>query len=170
VTSPSVVRLATPADSQELWRLVLQLHNENGMFPLSAGKVQWLMSRALYPEMIPPGDVGPRGIVGVIGPVGALEAIVVLLIGQHWYSEEHHLEEIAVHTDPEHRKSNHAKAIIQWMKDQADNTGMSLLTGVMSNHRTEAKCRLYRRMLPKIGEFFMITPKGTSMSLIAASS
>ena|SRR5690348_7238412 len=169
--SNSIIRPATPEDSVELWRLVLQSHKENGIFPLSPGKIQWLMNRAIYPDSIPLGDTGPRGIVGVIGPEGALEAFVFLLIGQFWYSEDHHLEEIAVYIDPKHRKkAGHFKTIINWMKQQSENTGLPLLTGVMSNHRMETKCELYRKMLPKLGEFFFITPKGSNLSLVAASS
>ncbi|HEY6022077.1 MAG TPA: GNAT family N-acetyltransferase, partial [Candidatus Paceibacterota bacterium] len=172
MTSPSVVRLATPADSQEVWRLLLQAHNENSLFPLAAEKVQWMMNRALYPDIIPLGDTGPRGIIGVIGKEGSLEALVFLLIGQFWYSNDHHLEELLVFTDPEHRKSGHAQAIIQWMKDQVERTGLPLMTGIMSTHRTEAKVRLYSRMLPKVGAFFFLTPKGATLPpcLVAASS
>lgn len=173
MSCPSVVRLAGPADSQEVWRLFLCAHNENSLFPLAPEKVQWLMNRALNPALIPPDDMGPRGIIGVIGPVGALEAIVFLLIGQFWYSNDHHLEELIVYTDPEHRKSDHARAMIQWMKDQVKNTGLPLMTGILSNHRTEAKVRLYSRMLPKVGAFFFLSPKGgngINPSLVAASS
>jgi len=172
MTCHSAVRLAKPEDSMEIWRLFLQAHNENSMFPLSPNKVQWLMNRVLNPDSIPLGDTGPRGIIGVIGPTGALEGLVFLLIGQFWYSDERHLEELIVFTDPEHRKSHHAQAMIEWMKDQVKNTGLSLVTGIMSNHRTEAKVRLYSRMLPKVGAFFFLTPKGASSSaaLVAVSS
>lgn len=172
MTSPSIVRLATPADGQEIWRLFLMAHNENSLFPLAPEKVQWLMNRALNPDLIPIEDMGPRGIIGVIGPVGALEALVFLLIGQFWYSNDRHLEELLVFTDPEHRKSHHAQAIIQWMKDQVEITGLPLMTGIMSNHRTEAKVRLYSRMLPKVGAFFFLSPKGSTgtPALVAASS
>jgi hypothetical protein len=171
MTCPSIVRLATPADSQEVWRLFLQAHKENSLFPLAADKVQWLMSRILRPESIPDDDAGPRGVIGVIGPAGALEGLVFLLIGQFWYSHEKHLEELIVFTDPECRKSSHAQALVQWMKDQVKITGLPLLTGIMSNHRTEAKVRLYSRMLPKVGAFFFLSPKGSmNPSLVAASS
>lgn len=167
----SVVRLAKPEDSQEVWRLFLQAHNENSLFRLSPNKVQWLMNRILNPASIPPEDNGPRGVIGVIGPVGALEGLVFLLIGQFWYSDDRHLEELIVFTDPEHRKSNHAQAMVQWMKDQTQKTGLPLLTGIMSNTRTEAKVRLYSRMLPKVGAFFFLPPKsGPAMATVAASS
>jgi len=172
MTCPSVVRIATADDAQEVWRLFLQGHRENGLFTLSQEKVQWFLNRVLYPEMIPPGDVGARGVIGVIGSPGALEGLVFLTIGTYWYSHEKHIEEFLVYVDPECRKSDHAQALVQWMKDQVEITGLPLLTGIISNHRTEAKCRLYRRMLPKIGEFFYLGPKGANMSpnLVAVSS
>lgn len=163
MTCPSVVRLGIPEDSQEVWRLLLAAHKENALFPLAPEKVEWIMNRALYSHLIPTGDTGTRAIIGVIGPVGSLEAIVFLLIGQFWYSNDHHLEEILVFTDPEHRRSHHATAIIKWMKRQVNETGLPLITGVLSTHRTEAKVRLYSRLLPKMGEFFFVTPKGSNL-------
>lgn len=170
--APSVVRLALPDDAKEIWRLFLQGHKENGLFTLAPEKVTWFLSRALMPETIPIGDTGPRGVIGVIGPIGSLEGLVFLTIGQYWYSNDYHLEEYIIYTDPEHRRSYHVQALVQWMKDQVEIQQMPLMTGIISNYRTEAKCRLYRRMLPKIGEFFYLSPKGSSLStgLTATSS
>lgn len=154
MTVPSIVRIATPDDYQEIWRLFLQGHNENGIFSLSPFKVQWFMNRALFPQNIPAGDTGTRGVIGVIGPTKALEALVFVTIGEYWYSDDKHIEEFLVYVDPEYRKSDHADALLQWMKDQVAITGLPLMTGIVSNHRTEAKCRLYRRAFPKAGEFF----------------
>jgi hypothetical protein len=170
--APSVVRLATAEDASEIWRLLLQSHKENGMFTLAPEKVAWFLSRVLCPETIPPDDTGTRGVIGVIGPVGSLEALVFLTIGQYWYTNDKHLEEFIVYTDPEHRKSHHVQALIEWMKHQVEVTQMPLFTGIVSNIRTEAKCRLYRRMLPKVGEFFCLGPKGSSLSqgAVATSS
>lgn len=172
MTSPSTVRLATPADYQEIWRLLLQSHKENGAFTLAPPKVEWLVQRALYPDMIPLGDTGSRGVIGVIGPVGSLEGLVFLTIGTYWYSSESHLEELMVFVDPEHRRSCHAQAFIHWMQDQVEATKLPLVSGIVSNIRTEAKCRLYRRLLPKWGEFFLVSPKGSTLTpgLVAVSS
>lgn len=169
MTSPSVVRIAGPEDYQEIWRLFLQGHNENGLFSLSPRKVEWFLTRALLPQVIPPGDTGMRGVIGVIGKIGQLEAVVFVSIGEYWYSDDKFIEEFLVYVDPEHRRSNHADALIDWMKEQVEITGLPLMTGIVSNHRTEAKCRLYRRSLPKAGEFFYFPPKG-STSLSAMSS
>ncbi len=172
--APSVVRIATPEDWTEIWRLFLQGHNENGIFALSPRKVNWFMKRAIFPESIKPGDTGTRGVIGVIGPPKALEAVVFVTIGEYWYSDEKHIEEFLVYVDPEYRKSDHADALLDWMKQQVEVTGLPLMTGIVSNHRTEAKCRLYRRHFPKAGEFFYVSPavrtNGATRALSAASS
>jgi hypothetical protein len=155
MTCPSVVRIARPADRQELWRLFLQGHRENGQFNLAPEKVDWFLTRALHPETIPEWDTGARGAIGVIGDIGRLEAMAFVTIGTFWYSHDRHLEEFLVYVDPECRTSYHARALITWMKAQSDRTGLPLLTGVISNERTEAKVRLYRRMLPAVGAFFL---------------
>lgn len=160
----SVVRTATPADYQEIWRLFLQSHKENGLFEIEPLKVQWLLNRVLYPQAIHPEDTGPRGVIGVIGDVGRLEGLVFVTIGEYWYSSQKHIQEFLVYVDPECRKSGHAQALVQWMKDQSAITKLPLLTGIVTNHRTEAKCRLYRRMLPKVGELFMVVPNGAGAS------
>ena len=169
MTVPSIVRVATPDDYQEIWRLFLQGHNENGIFSLSARKVEWFMSRAIFPQAIQPGDTGTRGGIGVIGPSKALEALVFVTIGEYWYSDDKHIEEFLVYVDPEYRRSDHADALLNWMKEQVEKTGLPLMTGIVSNNRTEAKCRLYRRVFPKAGEFFFYQPK-TAVAMTAGSS
>jgi GNAT superfamily N-acetyltransferase len=145
-------------------------HNENGLFPLAPDKVEFFLQRALNPSLIQPGDTGPRGVIGVIGPVGALEGIVFVTISCFWYTHAKNLDEFIVYVDPECRKSGHARALVEWMKNQVEITGLPLMTGIISNTRTEAKCELYRRMLPKIGEFFYLGPKGSAPALVAVSS
>lgn len=130
-------------------------HKENGIFRLAPEKVEFFLQRAMFPEMIHPADDGPRGLVAVIGEPGKLEAICFVLIGQFWYSNDHHLEELLVYVDPEYRASGNAKAIIEWMKRAADALGIPVMSGIMSTERTEAKVRLYRRQMPCIGAFFL---------------
>src|SRR5258705_6520651 len=139
MTCPSIVRIAKPEDHVEIWRLFLQGFRENALFPLDAEKVDWFMNRALQPEMIPEWDNGIRGAIGVIGQVGALEALVFVVLGEYWYTRHKHIEEFIVFTDPEHRKSGHANALHEWMKNQGDATNLPLVTGIMSNVRTKAK-------------------------------
>lgn len=161
MTCPSIVRVAKPEDHVEIWRLFLQGHRENGQFNLAPEKVEFFLSRALCPQSIPEWDTGPRGAIGVIGDVGRLEALVFVTIGSYWYSHDRHLEEFLVFVDPECRRSGHARALVDWMKLQSDRTGLPLVTGIISNTRTEAKVALYSRMLPKVGAFFLYGNKGS---------
>lgn len=172
MSCPSIVRVAGPKDFDAVWNLMLMSYEENAVFPLSENKAKWFLRRAIFPEEIPPQDVGVRGVVGVIGPKEGIEGLVFLTIGSFWYSDALHLEEFMVFVHPEHRKSDHAKALINWMKTQVDETGLPLMTGIFSLKRTEAKCRLYQRMLPKLGELFYLTPKDSTIStaLVASSS
>lgn len=155
MTCPSIVRVAKLDDRQEIWRLFLQGHRENGMFSLAPEKVDFVLSRALSPEAIPPWDMGPRGAVGVIGDVGKLEALVLIMLDSYWYTNDRHLGEYLVYVDPECRRTYHARSLVDWMKAQSDRTHLPLLTGIVSTHRTEAKVRLYQRMLPRVGAFFL---------------
>ncbi len=155
----SVVRIAKAEDHTEIARLFLQSHRENGQFTLAPEKVDWFIHRALHPELINAADTATRGVIAVIGEPGKLEALALMMIDTFWYTNDRYLSEYLVYVDPEHRKSSHARAIIAWMKHQSDLTGLPLLTGVISNERTEGKVRLYRRMLPYIGGLFLYRSK-----------
>jgi hypothetical protein len=167
MSSMSIVRIARGEDHSEIWRLFLQAHHENGLFPYAPDKVEWFIQRALFPWQIPNWDSGVRPVIGVIGDIGTLEGIVLITPGEFWYTREKHLEEYLVFVDPQCRKTFHARALIKWMKEQSNRTGIPLLTGVISNTRTQTKCELYGRMIPKVGEFFFHLPQSVQSSSAA---
>ncbi len=156
--SASIVRPAIPDDKPELWRLFRLLWAENAMFSISERKVDWYLDRLLHPQDILPEDTGPRGFIGVVGPVGALEACIMLTLGASWYSEDITLDEHLNFVDPPHRQSNHAKALISYAVSCSDRIGIQLVIGVLSTHRTAAKVRLYERQLTACGSFFVHPP------------
>ena len=162
--SESTVREALPEDYYEVWRLIMQGHSEAGIFGLSPQKIEWYVQRMLWPQNIHPLDTGPRGVIGVIGS-RPLEGLCMLVISELWYSEEKFLEELLVFVDPEYRASHHARALISWMIAQSNFTGIPLVTGIVSRERTEAKCKLYRRMMPKAGEFYVVMPGVSHITL-----
>lgn len=151
----SIVRPACHADANEIWRLLRMLCAENGMFSLSERKVDYYITRLLHPESITMDDTGPRGFIGVIGPVGALEGCIMLTVGSVWYSDDFTLDEHLNFVDPAHRASNHASALIQYAKDASDKIGIRLVIGILSTKRTAAKVRLYQRQLTPAGCFFV---------------
>jgi hypothetical protein len=86
---------------------------------------------------------------------------VLLRIGSIWYSSEMLLEERAIYTHPAYRKSSEnpsrAAALVEFSKTLADGLGLPLSIGVLSSQRTEAKVRLYRRILgPATGAYWLI--------------
>ncbi len=169
--TPSIVRLAGIADRAEVIRLLLLGHIENGLFPLDRPKAEWWIDRMLSPELIPEWDTGPRGAIGVIGTPNRLEGIAFVTVSRYWYTNHRHLEEFVVFVDPSCRSNHdgekvpHAKALIDWLKEQSRQTGLPLLSGILSQKpRMEAKVRLYQRMMPKAGAFFCFDPSLTANS------
>lgn len=167
MTVASAVRPAISDDAKEIWRLLRMLCAENGMFSLSEKKVEFYISRLLSPSTISSDDTGPRGFIGVIGPVGALEGCIMLTVGSVWYSEDFTLDEHLNFVDPAHRSSNHAKALIRFAKDSSDKIGIPLVIGILSTKRTAAKVRLYSQELTPCGAFFIYpAPKDTAMTFL----
>ncbi len=163
MTSPSIVRQARPEDKSEIWRLFRSLHLENGVSRLAPEKVDYHIDRLLEPQNIVANDNGPRGLIGVIGPIGALEACIMLSFGSQWYSHDITLDEYLNYVLPEHRASSHSTALIRYAKRMVDELipvypEMKLIIGVLSTNRTAAKVRLYEKQLRACGAFFIYPP------------
>ncbi len=162
---PSIVRAAVPADEAELWALMRLMHHETGLCPLSEAKVQSFLDRTLRPEAVPPEDVGPRGIIGVIG-MSRLEAAIMLVLNSIWYSDEIIMMDALNFVHPNYRQSNHAKTLISYAKHMVDeirktHVDFKMMMGLVSTKRTEAKIRLFRRQLPEAGAVFVYpSPEG----------
>jgi len=154
------VRIATPEDEDEIIRLALKLWEENGMTDIDVDRVRAMIRPALYLW---------EGICGVIGkPGGQLEAGVLLRVTQMWYSNSYVLEEKAVFVDPEFRNSRggnyptggRARKLCDFSKKVADDLGIPLLIGILSNQRTEAKVRLYEKHFGNpAGAYFLYNSK-----------
>jgi hypothetical protein len=91
-----------------------------------------------------------HGICGIIGePGGLVEASVVLRIGTLWYSDSPTLEERAIFVRPEYRsaKGGRAARLCSFSKKASDDLGIPLTIGILSSARTQAKVRMYSRIL-----------------------
>lgn len=140
------VRLATRPDEPAIYDLLLQLYDENAMAMIASDKVQ---------RMIKAGTRGNGGVIGVIDGSHGMEASLGMKIGQWWYSDEWHLEEMWLHVHPAHRHTDHAQKLIDFAKDCADRLGLPLLMGILTHSRADAKVRLYRRQIPQVGALFL---------------
>jgi hypothetical protein len=167
------IRMADERDEIEIFRLCEMMWREEHprkRHPLSWSKVSPMIRMATRRE---------RGIIGVIGEPGDLKAAVFLLIEPVWFSDTWILCEYFNYVRPDARRSTYAKDLIAFSKSCADALRLDLSIGVLSNSRTEAKVRLYKRMLPYAGAFFYYqqedaTPTavdhGALMSAVPANS
>ena len=144
------IRLGTPEDADAMLDLALRAWEENGIKGVNPEKMLGMIKPALYLW---------QWLVGIIGePRGKIEGAVLLRTSQMWYSDEWMLEEKAIFVDPEFRsaKGGRARKLCEFSKKVADDLGIPLIIGVLSNHRTEAKVRLYERQFgPPAGAFFL---------------
>jgi GNAT superfamily N-acetyltransferase len=143
------IRMADEHDEFEIFKLCAMMHEEQPYHPLSWDKVVPMVHLATRRE---------RGIIGVIGDRHDLKAAIFLLIDPIWYSDEWQLMEFFNYVRPDARKTRYAADLINFAKKCADDLGLDLTVGVFSNIRTEAKIRLYSRLVPKMGAFFCYSP------------
>ena len=146
----SGVKIGTPADVHKMMDLALAAYDENGFIEPNPAK----LLQEIWPALNQEG-----GLVGIIpGNEGALEGAVLLRIGNMWYSDHEVLEEKAIFIHPDYRsaKGGRARKLCEFSKQVSDSLGIPLIIGVLSNHRTEAKIRLYERQFGKpSGAFFL---------------
>lgn len=150
MTENITVRIGTPEDVHAMMDLALMACDENGFVNPDKEK---LLSEIWQ------GLVRNYGIVGIIGkPNEVIEGAVLLRIGPMWYSHDLVVEEKAIFVHPDYRKSKtgRAKILCEFSKQVADELGIPLMIGVLSNNRTQAKIKLYERQFgPPSGAFFL---------------
>lgn len=152
------VRIAKPEDEKSIFEMLKIQHDEMAVFSLSQDKVWKTIHRATRPDI----RTGGVGVIGVIdGPKGSIEASVGMYADTFWYTDEFMLMEHWMFVLPEFRRSTHAKRLIEFGKWAALRLKVPYYTGIISNIRTEAKVRLYRRQLDYFGGFFFynLNPK-----------
>jgi hypothetical protein len=100
-----------------------------------------------------------KGIVGMVGIPGEKpQGAILLRIGQIWYSNQEILEERAVFIHPDFRstKGGRARKLCDFSKRVADELGLPLTIGVLSNQRTSGKIRMYERIFgAPAGAYFL---------------
>lgn len=153
------IRAGVPDDIHQLMDLAMNASEELAFVNYDPEKILAEIWAALHQE---------NGIVGVIGKPGEkIEGAVLLRVGSMWYSSEKVLEEKGIFIHPDFRKSraHRGSRLCEFSKRVANQLGMPLIIGIMSNDRLEAKGRLYERQFGKpSGMFFLYgaTP-GTGM-------
>jgi hypothetical protein len=144
------IRIGTLDDVDDIMGLALSACDENGFVEPNPAK----LLNEIYPALNL-----HYGLVGIIGKKGEkAEGAVLLRIGAMWYSDHEVLEEKAIFIHPDYRsaKGGRARRLCEFSKNTADSLGIPLIIGVLSNNRTEAKVRLYKRQFGEpSGAFFL---------------
>jgi hypothetical protein len=140
------VRLARPEDDKPVYELLRRLHAENALGSLAPAKVMAMVRR---------GTRGEGGVIGIISGESGIEASIGLVMGQWWYSDDWHLEEMWNFVHPDHRRSTHAKKLVEFAKWTSDRLGVPLLLGILTRHRLLPKMRLLQRQVPQVGALFL---------------
>ena len=144
------VTVATPFDVHQIMDGSMSACEENGFVNVNPHKLLGEIWDALHLK---------NGLVGVIrGDDGILQGGILLRMGKMWYSDDTVLEEKAIFIHPDYRsaRGGRARMLCEFAKHTADTLGIPLLIGVLSNHRTEGKVRLYERQFgTPSGAFFL---------------
>lgn len=144
------IRVGNLADLDPMMELALMACDENGFVNPNPVKLLEQIYSALAQD---------HGLVGIIGRPGEkIEGAVLLRISKMWYSDQDVLEEKAIFIHPDYRnaKGGRARRLVEFSKEASDFLKIPLIIGVLSNHRTEAKVRLYERQFGKAsGAFFL---------------
>jgi hypothetical protein len=154
MTEPLEVRVGTPDDWMQLMDLAMAATEENGFLPPAVDKIGQEIWSALNQD---------RGLCGVIGKPGEqIEGAVLLRVADEWYTNEKVLLEKGIFIHPDYRaaKGGRARILCEYSKGISDALNLPLIIGVLSNLRTEAKVRLYKRQFGEpAGAFFLYGAK-----------
>ena len=148
------VRLGTASDMAQVMELVMSATEENAFVNPSPEKIATAVWGALTQQ---------TGLVGIVdGPdeagISIAKGIIILIVGENYYSTDKILEERIVYVHPEWRLSKYgfAKKLLRFAKEASDKIGLPLICGVISSKRTTGKVALYVREFgePR-GAFFL---------------
>lgn len=147
------VRVAKPEDFVFIVGMAERLHEENGHLEIDRELAENALMGAINQD---------KAIIGLIGPTEDIQGIVFLRLCQFWYSKQIILEEMFLYVKPEHRRGTGIPAsLVKWAVAAGKRLEVPLMIGVLSNQRTRAKLRLYRRFIGHpVGGYFFIMPNG----------
>lgn len=124
------------------------LHQDNGLFSMDESLVREMLYRAFDRK---------GSVIGVIDGDSEIAGAIYMLLSHYWYTTQTHLEELFNFVRPGYRKSGYADELLEFSKECQRKIGVPLIVGIVSNHRTEAKVRLYSRQFgTPAGAFFVV--------------
>ena len=146
------VRLASSDDENDVLTIAKSVHEENA--PRGVDGVELDFDEDAVREKVRrsfgPCDSTNGVYIGLIGERGYPEGAVLLEVCKFWYARgSWFLGEQFLHVLPEYRRSNNARALIEFSKFAAKRLALPLYIGVMTSQRAAPKVRLYERAFGK---------------------
>lgn len=138
------VRLANYGDVDRVFNFLLNLNEENAIFPLSENRARESIKSCL-----------DTGLIGVIENDKEIEGCIGLRAGRMWYTDEFFLDELWNFVLTPYRKSDNAKTLIDFAKWGSTVLGLPLVMGIVSKKQLLPKMRLYQRKMPQVGAYFL---------------
>ena len=144
---PASVRIAVPADAEELYSFVINSHEEmrHGTKDLTKIRATVITATALR----------RNPLFGIIRTEAGIVAAVGLYYYELWFSSDPVLTNFYWYTHPEHRKTTHAadlKAFCKWLGAEIS---MPVVLVDWSPEET-GKTRLFARGTSRVGSMFSI--------------
>lgn len=133
------VRTAQPQDEDAIVETLYEAWSENGLFKPDEDLIR---------NQIRPFLNLDNGIIGIIKD-DEIEGLVILSVSTYWYSASIFLEEYVTFVRPNYRSATggRARKLVEFAKRAAEKLNMPLVYGILSNERTVAKTKLYKRHL-----------------------
>ena len=147
---PLNVRTAGPYDHNNLLALMKLAWEEQPISGLNEEKLQNMIRICTGGRR----DGEPQGFIGVIDGKNGLEGYFLAVLSTWWFGDGWRIEELSNFVHPDHRKSNHAKDLIQFGKWMAESIELPLIMGITTGIRLQAKIRLYERHVTPFGALF----------------
>lgn len=144
------LRRASLEDADELMTILVAMHDEIALAPMSPQKVSDVLIDALA-----------NGVVLVVEHAGQIVGTAGCQIGTPWWSDKKQLSERWVYVRPDKRRGVHppvAVTLLRSLKEIARRLELPLAIGIYNTRQTERKNALYRRFFTPVGEMFYEEP------------
>lgn len=152
---PSVVRIATRKDENDLFDLVINgVAGELAYAPVNDTKVRALIQELTRPAV---STSRPRSVIAVIdGPEGKPIAAAPLVPATWWYSpQEWHYIQPWIYVREEHRRQPHARTLIETMVWWAEKAQVPILMTAPAKEEMFKRREVYGRYAKPFGGSFV---------------
>lgn len=153
---PPGVRVATKADEEALYKLVLNgVGKEMAFAPVNEARVRALVQEVTRPAV---SATTPRPVVAVIdGPNGEVVAAAPLVPRQWWYSNEWHFIQPWIYVAEDHRKGPYARTLVETVLWWGNRAGLPVIMIAPSSEEMRGRREVYARYATPFGGSFVHT-------------